>query len=173
MLAQSGERIATHIGLSGVLFGATVLAAVTALPEVCTGLAVMRFGDYQLAVSGIFGGNAFLPVLFLVATLVSGQAVLPEAQSSDVYLTALAIPLTTVYVWGLIFRPPRQWLRMEARLDPRARPVRARHRRPGRREQGLTGRLAGTSGAGFPNAASRVRVPASPRRRWIGQTVRS
>ena len=111
-LFLSGERIATHVGLSGVLFGATALAAVTALPEVSTGLEAMRLGDFQLAVSDIFGGNAFLPVLFLLATLISGQAVLPEAAGSDVYLTALAILLTTVYLWGLIFRPARQWLRM-------------------------------------------------------------
>lgn len=112
VLAQSGEKIAGHIGLSGVLFGATVLAAATALPEVSTGLASLKLGDYQLAVSDIFGGNAFLPVLFLVATLVSGQAVLPQAQGSDIYLTALAILLTVVYMWGLLFRPSRQWLRM-------------------------------------------------------------
>jgi cation:H+ antiporter len=112
VLAQSGEKIAGHIGLSGVLFGATVLAAATALPEVSTGLASLKLGDYQLAVSDIFGGNAFLPVLFLVATLVSGQAVLPQAQGSDIYLTALAILLTVVYMWGLLFRPQRQWLRM-------------------------------------------------------------
>src|SRR5436305_14918190 len=95
------EGISTHIGLSGVLFGATVLAAATSLPEISTGLQSLKLGDYQLAVSDIFGGNAFLPVLFLPATLISGDAVLPQAHNSDVYLTALAILLTLVYMAGL------------------------------------------------------------------------
>ncbi len=112
VLEQSGEKIATHIGLSGVVFGATILAAATALPEVSTGLRSVRLGDYQLAVSDIFGGNAFLPVLFLMAGLLSGSAVLPQAQASDIYLTALGIVLTVVYAWGLIMRPHRQVLRM-------------------------------------------------------------
>jgi cation:H+ antiporter len=112
VLERSGERIATHIGLSGVVFGATILAAATALPELSTGLRSVKLGDYQLAVSDIFGGNAFLPVLFLVATLLSGSAVLPQAQPADVYLTALGIVLTVVYAWGLIMRPRRQVLRM-------------------------------------------------------------
>ena len=112
VLERTGERIATHIGLSGVVFGATILAAATALPELSTGIRSVRLGDYQLAVSDIFGGNAFLPVLFLVASLLSGSAVLPQAQPTDVYLTALAIVLTVVYTWGLIMRPQRQVLRM-------------------------------------------------------------
>ena len=111
-LEQSGERIAGHIGMSGVVFGATILAAATALPEVSTGLASVKLGDYQLAVSDIFGGNAFLPVLFLLANLLSGHAVLPLAQATDIYLTALGILLTTVYIAGLIFRPRRQLLWM-------------------------------------------------------------
>jgi cation:H+ antiporter len=112
VLERTGERIATHIGLSGVVFGATILAAATALPELSTGIRSVRLGDFQLAVSDIFGGNAFLPVLFLVASLLSGSAVLPQAQPTDVYLTALAIVLTVVYAWGLIMRPQRQVLRM-------------------------------------------------------------
>jgi cation:H+ antiporter len=112
VLEQSGEEIAGHLGLSGVVFGATILAAATALPEVSTGIASVRLGDYQLAVSDIFGGNAFLPVLFLVASLLSGKAVLPQAQDTDIYLTALGIMLTVVYGWGLITRPHRQLLRM-------------------------------------------------------------
>jgi cation:H+ antiporter len=111
-LERLSESISTRVGLSGVLFGATVLAAATSLPELSTGLQSLRLGDYQLAVSDIFGGNAFLPVLFLPATLISGGAVLPQAHNSDVYLTALAILLTVVYMGGLIFRPRRQWARL-------------------------------------------------------------
>ncbi|UQU62571.1 sodium:calcium antiporter [Couchioplanes caeruleus] len=112
ILERSGDAIAGHVGLSGVLFGATILAAATSLPELSTGLTSVRNGDYQLAMSDIFGGNAFLPVLFLVATLLSGKAVLPQAHATDIYLTALGMLLTLVYAAGLLFRPQRRVARM-------------------------------------------------------------
>jgi cation:H+ antiporter len=112
LLERSGDQIANHIGLSGVLFGATILAASTAIPEIATGLTSVKLGDYQMAFSDIFGGNAFLPVLFLVASLLSGQAVLPQAQTTDIYLAGLGILLTAVYLYGLIFRPRRLVLGM-------------------------------------------------------------
>ena len=111
-LEMSGEAAASEVGLSGVLFGATVLALATSLPEISTGLQSLKQGDDNLAMSDIFGGNAFLPVLFLVATLISGKAVLPQANASDIYLTALAALLTLVYVVGLVFRPRRPILGM-------------------------------------------------------------
>ncbi|QXG74380.1 hypothetical protein KUM42_10705 [Modestobacter sp. L9-4] len=112
VLERSGDAIADHVGLTGVLFGATVLAAATSLPELSTGLTSVKAGDYQLAVSDIFGGNAFLPVLFLPASLISGTAVLPQAQATDIYLTALAVLLTLVYMAGLVLRPGRRIARM-------------------------------------------------------------
>ena len=112
VLERSGEAIASDIGLTGVLFGATVLAAATSLPEISTGLTSVKNGDYQLAVSDIFGGNAFLPVLFLLASLISGTAVLPQAHNTDIYLTAVAILLTLVFMAGLVFRPDRRIARM-------------------------------------------------------------
>lgn len=112
ILERTGDAIADDIGMSGVLFGATVLAAATSLPELSTGLTSVRNGDYQLAVSDIFGGNAFLPVLFLMATVISGNAVLPQAEPTDIYLTALAIVLTLIYAAGLLFRPQRRVARM-------------------------------------------------------------
>ncbi|MDQ1082865.1 MULTISPECIES: sodium:calcium antiporter [Microbacterium] len=112
VLERSGDAASSQIGLSGVLFGATVLALATSLPEISTGLQAIRQGDDNLAISDIFGGNAFLPVLFLLATVISGSAVLPRANAADIYLTALAALLTLVYVVGLIFRPQRRVIGM-------------------------------------------------------------
>jgi cation:H+ antiporter len=112
VLQQTSETMAKQLGLSGLVFGATILAAITALPEISTGFAAVKLGDYKMAVSDIFGGNAFLPVIFLLATLISGKAVLPHATKADMYLTALGMLLTAIYIYGLIFRPRRQIARM-------------------------------------------------------------
>ncbi len=112
LLERSGSAIAAHFGLSGILFGSTILAGATALPEVSSGLAAIKLRDYTLAYSDIFGGNAFLPTLFLPATLLSGQAILPQAQNSDIYLASLGALLTIVYVCGLIFRLKKQIFRL-------------------------------------------------------------
>lgn len=112
LLERTGSAIADHIGWSGVLFGSTILAAITALPEISTGLAAMKLHDYTLAYSDIFGGNAFLPILFLPATLISGQAVLPLAESTDIYLASLGALLTAIYIVGLIFKSKRQYFRL-------------------------------------------------------------
>ena len=114
LLERSGSQAADHVGLSGVVFGATILAAATSLPELSTGLTAVRNGDYQLAFGDIFGGNAFLPVLLLLATLISGKAILPNAHNSDLYLTALGALLTLIYMCGLLFRPAQQ----HGRLGP-------------------------------------------------------
>jgi cation:H+ antiporter len=105
VLELAGDAASRQLGISGVLFGATILALATSLPEISTGLQAVKQGDDNLAISDIFGGNAFLPVLFLVATLISGKAVLPQADRSDIFLTALAALLTLVYAVGLVFRP--------------------------------------------------------------------
>ncbi|CAN5732273.1 hypothetical protein BH09ACT8_BH09ACT8_58640 [soil metagenome] len=47
-----------------------------------------------------------------MAILLSGDAVLPHAQRTDIYLTALAIVLTLIYATGLLFRPQRRIARM-------------------------------------------------------------
>jgi cation:H+ antiporter len=107
VLEASGDAAANQLGISGIIFGATILALATSLPELSTGLQSIKQGDDNLAMSDIFGGNAFLPVLFLIATAISGKAVLPSANATDIYLTAIGILLTLVYAIGLIFRPTR------------------------------------------------------------------
>jgi cation:H+ antiporter len=69
-------------------------------------------GAYEMLVSDIFGDNAFLPVLFPLTSILSGQAVLPDAQQTDIYLASLGMLLTSVYVAGLVACPSWRIVRM-------------------------------------------------------------
>jgi len=111
-LVVSGEQLAIRWGMSGVLFGGTILALCTALPEISTGIASAKIRDYNMAVSDIFGGNAFLPVLFLMASLIGGDAILPNLKPSDIYLTVLGIILTGIYMIGMVVHSKKQIFRM-------------------------------------------------------------
>jgi len=107
VIEQAGDHLAGKIGLQGAVFGATFLAAATALPELSSGLASVRIGDHSLAFSDIFGGNAFLPVLFLMADVLAGTPALPSAAHTDRWMAGLGIVLTAIYVVGLVVRPKR------------------------------------------------------------------
>jgi cation:H+ antiporter len=104
-LEVSGNHLADRLGINGVIFGATVLAAATALPEISSGIAAVRLGDHALAMGDIFGGNAFQVCLFLVADLVAGKPVLPSAGDLNAWLAALGVALTAIYGFGVISRP--------------------------------------------------------------------
>lgn len=96
--------------MSGVLFGATFLAASTSIPEVSTGI-TCAWAITSLP-SATFSGATLLPVLFLLASLLSGQSVLPYAQNTDVYLASLGVVLTSVYLFGLVTRPQKRAARL-------------------------------------------------------------
>jgi cation:H+ antiporter len=113
-LEVSGNTLADRAGVNGVIFGATVLALATALPEISSGIAAVRLGDNALVLGDIFGGNAFQLCLFLVADLIAGSPVLPTAGDLNAWLASLGVGLTAIYAMGVIIRP----LRCHARLGP-------------------------------------------------------
>jgi cation:H+ antiporter len=113
-LERSGNALADLAGINGVVFGATFLAAATALPEISTGIAAVRLGDHQLAMGDIFGGNAFQLCLFLLADLIAGKPVLPQAGISNAWLGALGIVMTAVYAAAVIVRLKRRHLGLGA-----------------------------------------------------------
>jgi cation:H+ antiporter len=113
-LEVTGNDLANRIGVNGVIFGATVLATATALPEISSGLAAVRLGDNALAMADILGGNSFQVCLFLVADLVAGRPVLESAGNLNAWLGALGVALTAIYGFGVISRPRH----CHARLGP-------------------------------------------------------
>ena len=104
-LEESGNELANRLGVNGVIFGATILAGATALPEISSGIAAVRLGDHALAMGDVFGGNAFQVCLFLVADLIAGKPVLPSAGNLNAWLAALGVALTAIYGFGVISRP--------------------------------------------------------------------
>ncbi len=112
LLEVTGNELANRSGINGVIFGATILATATALPEISSGVAAVRLGDNALAIGDIFGGNAFQVCLFLVADLVAGKAVLPTAGRDNSWLASLGVALTAIYATGVIGRPYRCFARL-------------------------------------------------------------
>jgi len=108
-LERSGNGLADLAGINGVVFGATFLAAATALPEISSGIAAIRLGDNELAVADIFGGNAFQLCLFIVADALAGRPVLPAAGVSNAWLGAVGIVMTVVVATAVIVRTQRRY----------------------------------------------------------------
>ena len=107
-LETSGSSLADLAGINGVVFGATFLAAASALPEISTGIEAVRLGDNELAIGDIFGGNAFQLCLFVLADFLAGKPLLPTAGRENAWLGALGIVLTGIYMTAIIVRGERR-----------------------------------------------------------------
>jgi len=110
MLQDSGSLLAARAHIGGAVFGATVLALATALPEISSGIAAVRLGDMQLAVSDILGGNSFQITLLLPADLIAGTPVIVAAHRSDVWLGSAGMLMTGIAAMAIVARPQRTFL---------------------------------------------------------------
>ncbi|MFN8234222.1 MAG: sodium:calcium antiporter [Actinomycetota bacterium] len=107
-LEQSGNALANRWGINGVIFGATILAAVTALPEISSGIRAVRLGQVGLAMGDIFGGNQVQMTLFLIADLLAGKPVLQSVQANSSWLGGVGVVVTAIFAAGLVLRPPKK-----------------------------------------------------------------
>ncbi len=112
ILENTSNAIANHYNINGVIFGATVLAFVTSLPEISGGLAFVKSRSYTPIIDDIFGGNAFLPVLFVPTIFLTNNAILPKADRIDLYLTGVAMLITINYLIGMIIKKEQRYFGM-------------------------------------------------------------
>jgi cation:H+ antiporter len=112
-LAQTGAALAEQSGLGLSFFGAVFLAVTTSLPEISVTTGLARRGQYEMAISGIFGTNLFnVTIIVLVDALHRGAPVLPEVGKPASVGALIGIVLTSIYLVGLIERRDRVFLRM-------------------------------------------------------------
>jgi cation:H+ antiporter len=109
---MSSAALSDRFHINGVVFGATILAAASALPEISSGIAAVRLGDHQLVMSDVFGGNAFQICLFVLADLMAGTPALPQSGVENGWLAAVGILLTTLYASSVVMRPAKRFLRL-------------------------------------------------------------
>jgi cation:H+ antiporter len=112
-LALASSALAQQTGLGGSFIGSTLLAASTSLPEVSTTLAAVQIGAYSLAVSNIFGSNALMVGLLLLADVSYLEGpILEQTGPAIAFGAAAGIVATAIYLAGLIERRDRQVWRL-------------------------------------------------------------
>ncbi len=112
LLEESGVAIANHFGIGTGIFAATVLALVTSLPEISTGLESIFIGDNHLAISDILGGNAFMLVIFIVADILAKKPVLSYADNQTIFLGGLGVALMAIYGFTFIKKLKKRHFRL-------------------------------------------------------------
>jgi cation:H+ antiporter len=108
IISQAADVLATQTGLGSAFLGATLLALATSLPELSTTTAAARHGRYSMAISNIFGSNAFdVSLLFLADLCYRGGTILEHAEGSVVFVASIGAVMTIIYLWGLMERENR------------------------------------------------------------------
>jgi cation:H+ antiporter len=108
LATETAEALARQTGLGSAFLGATLLAAATSLPELSTTTAAARNGRYTMAISNVFGSNAFdVALIFLAELLHRGGSVLERPPGTLVFIATIATIMTCIYLWGLMERENR------------------------------------------------------------------
>ena len=112
-VSSAADALSAQSGVGSGFIGATLVALATSLPEISTTAGGVRLGAYTMAMSNIFGTNALEVALLLPADLAYTQgAVVNDVDESAIFVGALGIAMTTLYLWGLLERRNRTVLRM-------------------------------------------------------------
>jgi cation:H+ antiporter len=113
VLARVAEALAEQTGLGTSFIGGTLLAASTSLPEVSTTIMAVRLGNYQMAVSNIFGSNSIMvALLFLSDVFYREGPILNAAGNPALFMTTMGTAVTAIYLVGMVERRNNTFLRM-------------------------------------------------------------
>lgn len=79
ILVWGGVEVATHLGVSDLVIGLTIVAIGTSLPELAASLVAVRKGEHDLALGNVIGSNMFNTTIVVGITGVISPTLLDEA----------------------------------------------------------------------------------------------
>lgn len=113
LLSMSADAMSAQTGISSGIIGGTLVAISTSLPELSTTISAVRIKAYSMAVSNVFGGNAFnTALIFLADAAYRRGPILGQVSRSTLYLGVLGIILTCIYLWGLLEKKDKTIFRL-------------------------------------------------------------
>lgn len=108
LATETADAMAERSGLSPEFLGATLLAVATSLPEVSTTVSAARNGRYTVAMSNVFGSNAFdVTLLVLAEVLYFGGSIFERVDTSVIFVATIGSLMTCIYLWGMMEREDR------------------------------------------------------------------
>lgn len=112
-VSSSADALSEQTGIGSGFIGATLVAVATSLPEISTTTGAVKLGAYTMAMSNIFGTNSLEIALLLPADLAyRSDAVINAVDNSSLMMGGLGIVMTALYLWGLLERRDKTFLRM-------------------------------------------------------------
>lgn len=105
LLTSSAANISDITGISASFIGVIALAFVTSLPEISTSVAALRMGTPDLAVSNLYGSNAFnIIILALADCFFRNGSIFGNLDVGAIVAGLLAILLMSLGVLQLLLR---------------------------------------------------------------------
>jgi len=112
-VSTAGDAIARQTALGSGFVGATFVALMTSLPEVSTTVGAVRLQAYTMAISNIIGTNSLEVALLFPAELAYQDGlIISAADPSAIFVGAIGIMVTGLYLWGILERRNRTILGM-------------------------------------------------------------
>jgi len=112
-LASIGKEIVDLKGWDQMYFGTIVIAFATSLPEIVVSFAAVSIGSPNMAVANILGSNLFNAFIIpIMDSIYQKGYILDFVSVSHIYSALLAIILTTIVFYCLMYRPKRSFARL-------------------------------------------------------------
>ncbi|MEE8359663.1 MAG: hypothetical protein V3S04_01905, partial [Candidatus Omnitrophota bacterium] len=112
-LASIGKEIVDMKGWDQMYFGTIVIAFTTSLPEIVVSLAAVSIGSPNMAIANILGSNLFNVFIIPIMDSIYQKGYLLDSVSvSHIYSAVLAIMLTAIVFYCIMYRPKWSFMRL-------------------------------------------------------------